>query len=55
MTAEITKLGLGIKSIIKDYTKLRDWELKILVNKGYEQAVSEQKRRDLPSQIVRSR
>ena len=52
--AEITKLGIGIKSIIKDYTKIRDWELEILVNKGYEGAIKEKQQRNLLSQIVRS-
>ena len=52
--AEITKLGIGIKSIIKDYTKLRDWELELLIERGYEHAIQERRRRDLLSQNVRS-
>lgn len=44
--AEMLKQGIGIKSIIKDYTKLRDWELKLLVDKEYEDAMLEQARRE---------
>lgn len=42
---EIIKQGIDIKSVIKDWSKLRDWELELLVNKGYEEAIAEQKRR----------
>jgi len=52
---EIIKQGIEIKSIINDYSKLREWELKILVEKGYEEAILEQKKRDLLSQSVRTR
>ena len=43
--AEILMQGLDIKSIIKDYSKLRDWELKILAERGYEEAITEYEKR----------
>ncbi|MBA7611563.1 hypothetical protein ES703_18789 [subsurface metagenome] len=35
----------GEKGIIKDYSKLRDWELEINIKKGYEDAIAEGRRR----------
>jgi len=34
------------KSVIKDWTKLRDWELNELAGKGYEKAIEEKRRRE---------
>lgn len=34
-----------MRSIIKDWTKLRDWELGLLEQRGYEQAIIEKARR----------
>ena len=44
-TAEVTKQGIDIKTIMKDYSKVRDWELKVLIERGYEEAIVEQRRR----------
>ena len=54
INTEITKQGIGIKSIIKDWAKLRDWELEILVKRDYEEAIAEKEKR-IKSQIVRSK
>ena len=34
-------------SIIKNWTKLRDWEVIELAKKGYEEAITERKRRGI--------
>ncbi len=34
-------------SIIKDWTKLRDWEIVELAKKGYEEAIAERNRRGI--------
>lgn len=52
LNPEIAKQGLNIRSIIKDWARLRDWELNILVLKGYEDAIKERERRQAESATI---